>query len=68
VIWIPLAAWAGALVLASLVLGFLAYEVSWKASRLRADLARLQAMQGEALNLRDALLAAAERVSRSGIR
>lgn len=60
--WIPIAAWAGALVFAAVVLAFCLYEVSWKARRLQGDLARLQATQANALSLRSALQSALERL------
>lgn len=40
-VWVPVAAWIAAVVIAAVVLGFCAYELRWKAGRLRADLARL---------------------------
>jgi hypothetical protein len=63
--WIVVAAWAGAVVLAGVVLGFCAYEISWKSARLRSDLARLQATQGEAMTLRTQLTDVAERLARA---
>ena len=57
------AAWAGAVVLAAVVLGFCAYEITWKAGRLRRDLARLRDTQAEAMTLRAALTSAAERLA-----
>jgi hypothetical protein len=44
VFWIPIVAWAGALVVAAVILGFSAYELIWKSNRLRADLAKLQTL------------------------
>ena len=64
-LWIPIVAWAGALVFAAVVLGFCAYEVSWKAQRLLKDLARLQATQANAMSLRSSLQAAVERGKRA---
>jgi len=66
--WVPWVAWAGAVLLAAIVLGFCAYDITWKANRLRADLARLQALQADAFVLRDALAAAADRLARAGLR
>ncbi len=40
----PIIAWVAALVLAAVILSFCGYEVWWKARRLQADLARLQAL------------------------
>ena len=52
--WVVGGVWIGAGVLALLVLGFCAYELSWKARRLRREGARMQelgeraqALQGE---------------------
>lgn len=39
--WIVAGAWAGVAVFAMIVLGFLSYEVSWKARRVSADRAKL---------------------------
>jgi hypothetical protein len=61
--WIPLLAWAGAVVVALVVLGFCAYEIVWKANRLRADLARLQAVQGGLQQVGAELTTAAQRLA-----
>lgn len=37
----------GAVIVAIVVLGFCAYELHWKLSRLRADLNRVQTLSGE---------------------
>jgi hypothetical protein len=42
VVGIAVVAWIVALVLAVVVFAFCAYEIVWKARRLRADLAKLQ--------------------------
>ena len=60
---IPIFAWAGAVVLALVVLGFGAYELTWKANRLRADLARLEALQTQLDRLRDDAVAASVRLA-----
>jgi hypothetical protein len=65
--WVPWVAWASAVVLAAIVLGFCAYELTWKANRLRADLARLRALEADARVLRDALADATDRFSRAGL-
>jgi hypothetical protein len=36
--------WIGALVFAAVILGFCAYELSWKSKRLQGDLGKLQAL------------------------
>lgn len=46
--WIPLGAWIAAAVIAVVVLGFCAYEIVWKAKRLRSDVGALMAL-GEQL-------------------
>jgi hypothetical protein len=60
---IPLFAWVGAVVVALVVLGFCAYEIVWKANRLRADLARLQAVQGELQQVGVELSTSAQRLA-----
>ena len=60
---IPLLAWAGALVLAAVILGYCAYEIVWKANRLRSDLAGLQLLQQQLDQLRDDATAASERLA-----
>jgi hypothetical protein len=39
--------WIGAVVLALVVLGFCAYEITWKAQRVQRDLARLTGLNEE---------------------
>lgn len=39
--------WIGAVVVAAVVLGFCAYELSWKAKRLRTDLGKLAALSAD---------------------
>ncbi len=41
-VWIPIGAWIFAALLLIVILGYCAYEISWKAKRLRGDLARVQ--------------------------
>lgn len=64
-IWIPIAAWAGAVLFAVVVLGFCTYEIVWKARRLQSDLARLQQTQASAMTLREALQSSVERLNRA---
>jgi L-alanine-DL-glutamate epimerase-like enolase superfamily enzyme len=61
-------AWAGALVVALVILGYCAYEVVWKANRLRADLARLQALQEQVEQLRHDAHEASTRAAALGVR
>lgn len=62
---VPLIAWIVALALAAVVLAFCAYEVIWKARRLRADLARLQALADRVEGLQHDIVAVQERLSRA---
>jgi hypothetical protein len=66
--WIPVAAWLAALVVALVVLGFCAYEISWKSKRLQADLRKLQSLADEVAELRGGLAAAQERLAATGLR
>lgn len=67
-IWLPIVAWCAALVLAAVLLGFCAYEISWKANRLRRDLGRLEADADALGRLQQELAAARERAAASGLR
>jgi hypothetical protein len=66
-VWIPIAAWVVAAVLAVVVLGFCAYEISWKATRLRNDIRALDAVTGELQSLRGKLEETRERLAASGL-
>jgi hypothetical protein len=68
VIWIPVAAWGAAVLVALVVLGFCAYEISWKARRLQKDLRGLQSMADELTVLRARVAEAQERVAATGLR
>jgi outer membrane murein-binding lipoprotein Lpp len=68
VLWVPVAAWGAAVVVAAVVLGFCAYEIRWKADRLRADMRKLQATADELTALRGELAAVQERVAATGLR
>lgn len=61
--WVPIAAWIAAAVVAAVVLGYCAYEIIWKAKRLRSDLAELQALAGQAQELQQRLSDAQERLA-----
>ncbi len=61
--WIPVVAWVTALVVALVVLGFCAYEITWKSRRLRADLAELQGLATSAQRLQQGVAAAQERAA-----
>jgi hypothetical protein len=60
--WIVVGAWAFAVVLAGVVLGFAAYEVSWKTRRLATERARLERLAAELAGTAAQLQAAADRV------
>lgn len=66
--WIPISAWAGAGLIALIVLGFCAYEVAWKTKRLRADLNRLSELAAQAQDLRTELAATSQRIAATGLR
>jgi hypothetical protein len=65
--WIAIIAWLAAVVLALVVLGFCAYELSWKARRLRRDLAQVQGVGTTFAQLRDEVDAAQQRLARIGV-
>jgi hypothetical protein len=64
VIWVPLGVWIGGVVLAAVVLTFSAYELTWKARRLRTDLDRLNALSQRLTTFQAEVAATAERASR----
>jgi hypothetical protein len=66
--WVPIGAWIGAVLIALVVLGFCAYEITWKANRLRRDMARLQSDSAELALLGDRLREARERAGVAGLR
>jgi hypothetical protein len=68
VLWIPLGAWIGALVIGIVVLGFCGYEIAWKSRRLQADLRELGALAAQLAALRDDALAAQQRLAAAGRR
>jgi hypothetical protein len=61
--WVVGGVWIGAVVLAALVLGFSAYELTWKADRLRRDLARLTGLSDDVTALQGELAAAQQRLA-----
>jgi hypothetical protein len=60
---IPIVAWAAAAAVAVVVLGFCAYEIIWKANRLRRDVARLQVATEQLTALRERLAAVQQRAA-----
>lgn len=67
-IWVPIVAWCAVVVLAAVVLGFCAYEISWKAKRLRTDLAALQSVAGDIAQLQGELAVTKQRLAATGLR
>ncbi|MDT4915465.1 MAG: hypothetical protein QOI15_2355 [Pseudonocardiales bacterium] len=65
---VPIIAWAVAGAVAVVVLGFCAYEIIWKANRLRRDTLRLQSAAGQLTALRDDLAAAQQRAAAARLR
>ena len=63
--WIPIIAWAAALVVAVVILGFCGYELVWKGNRLRADLAKLQTLGGQLQALQAEVAATQARAAHS---
>jgi outer membrane murein-binding lipoprotein Lpp len=68
VLWIAIAAWGAAAVVALVVLGFCAYEILWKTKRLQGDLRTLDALADQLTELRGQLAAAQERVAATGLK
>jgi TRAP-type C4-dicarboxylate transport system permease small subunit len=66
--WIPIAAWGAAVVVALVILGFCAYEIVWKAARLRRDVSRLQSLAEQMHELQGQVAEARRRVAASGLR
>lgn len=66
-VWIPVAAWVTAVVIALIVLGFAGYELWWKVARLRTDAGRLIALDVQLRQLQGELAAAQQRLSRAGV-
>ncbi|MCW2541182.1 MAG: hypothetical protein JWN95_2907 [Frankiales bacterium] len=62
-VWIVVIAWAAAVVLAAVVLGFTCYEVSWKTRRLISDGDRLERLVHELGETAATLQTAAERAT-----
>lgn len=66
--WVPIGAWIGAAVVALVVLGFCAYEISWKAKRLQADVRKLQVLNEQLTELQAQIAATQQRVAAAGLR
>jgi hypothetical protein len=61
--WIVVVAWVSAVVVSAVVLGFCAYELGWKARRLRADLATLERLGDSLRRLQQDVTAAQQRLA-----
>ena len=66
--WIPIAAWGVAVLVALVVLGFCAYEISWKTKRLQRDVRGLQGVADQLTQLRTRVAETQERVAAPGLR
>lgn len=60
--WIVVGAWVFAVLFALIVLGFAAYEISWKSRRLVAERAKLEQLMAELTRLGAQLQASADRL------
>jgi hypothetical protein len=67
VIWLPLGVLIGGVVLAIVVFGFGAYELTWKARRLRSDLVRLNSLSERLAELQTQIGDAQERIADAGM-
>jgi len=54
--------WIGAVVFAAVILGFCAYELTWKSKRLQGDLGKLQALSTQLTDLQGEVSAARSRL------
>jgi hypothetical protein len=59
---VVLFAWIGAVVFAVVILGFCAYELSWKSRRLQGDLGKLSALSSALTDLQREVAAAQSRM------
>ena len=62
-VWVPLGVLIGGVVLAAVVIGFGAYELTWKSHRLRGDLARLEGLNERLARLQGDIAGANERLA-----
>jgi len=66
--WIPLLAWLAAVVIASVVLGFCAHEITWKARRLLRELRWLRVLGDGFSRLQGDVAAGRQRLARTAVR
>ena len=55
--------WIGAVVFSIVILGFCAYELSWKSKRLQGDLGKLSSLSTQLTELQGELAAAQSRMA-----
>lgn len=67
-VWIPIGAWIAAVMVAVVVVGFCAHEITWKAKRLQRDLRDLQGLADQIIDLRGQLAVTQERLAATGLR
>lgn len=67
-VWIPIAAWCAAALIAVVLLGFCAYEIAWKTKRLNRDLRAMQGLAAQLAQLRADIAEAQQRIAASGLR
>jgi len=65
--WVPIAAWIAALVIAAVVLGYCAFELVWKTRRLQRDLTRLRSAQASLTELQRQLDVTGRRIAAARI-
>jgi len=66
VAWIPVLVWIGAVVVALLVLGYCAYEITGKSRRLHREMVRLQTVSERVHRLQADVSAVRQRVAEPG--
>jgi outer membrane murein-binding lipoprotein Lpp len=66
VAWIPVLVWIGAVVVALLVLGYCAYEITGKSRRLNREMVRLQTVSERVHRLQADVSAVRQRVAEPG--
>jgi hypothetical protein len=68
VLWVVVATWGFAVLVALVIGGFCGYEIAWKSARLRRDLAQLDRLRADLTRVQARLLSARQHASalRSG--
>ena len=62
-LWLVVAAWGFAVLVAVVVLGSCGYEIAWKSARLRRDLAQLDRLRADLTRVQVQLLSARQRAA-----